>query len=147
MATTTIRVLIVDDFEPFRRFVRSLLQKTLAPRSIIEASDGAEALSLAEELQPNLILLDVGLPTLNGIEAAKRMREVAPQSKILFVSQESSPDVVAGALAVGAAGYLAKTDAGTELIIGVNAVLRGEKFISRKLSGHGSNENERSTIE
>ena len=94
MATSSIRVLVVDDSEPFRRVVCSILQNKLELRTIVEASDGVEAIELAQALQPDLILLDIGLPKLNGIEAARRIRELAPQSKILFVSQESSVDVV-----------------------------------------------------
>jgi DNA-binding response OmpR family regulator len=90
----------------------------------------------AEELQPDLILLDIGLPTLSGIEAARRIRELSPESRILFVSQESSADVVRGALAEGAKGYVVKTDARGELLTAVDAVLRGEQFVGRRFSGH-----------
>ena len=84
-----------------------------------------------------MILLDIGLPKLNGIEAARRIRKLSPQSKILFVSQESSADVVQEALATGARGYVVKTDAGSELLTAVDAVLRGERFVGRRFAGHG----------
>jgi DNA-binding NarL/FixJ family response regulator len=100
------------------------------------ASDGLEAVQKAEELKPDLILLDVGLPTLSGIEAARRIRKLSPESKILFVSQEPSPDVVREALGLGARGYVVKTDAGSELLEGVNALLRGDQFVNRRFSGH-----------
>jgi DNA-binding NarL/FixJ family response regulator len=115
---------VVDDYEPFRRIVCSLL----------EGSDGLEAVQKAEELRPDLILLDIGLPTLNGIEAARRIRKLSPESKILFVSQESSADMVQEAFRSGALGYVAKTDAGSELLTAVNAVLRGETFASSRLA-------------
>ena len=86
----------------FRRIVRSILQDKLEVRSIIEASDGVEAIELVQALQPDLILLDIGLPKLNGIKAARRIRELAPRSKILFVSQESSVDIVQAAFSTGA---------------------------------------------
>ena len=89
MATSSIRVLLVDDFDPFRRLLRSILQNEFELGAIVEASDGGEAIALAQALQPDLILLDIGLPKLDGIEAARRIRELAPRSKILFVSQES----------------------------------------------------------
>ena len=137
LATSSIRVLVVDDFEPFRRFVCSILQNKLELQTIVEASDGVEAIELAQTLQPDLILLDIGIPKVNGIEAARRMRELAPQSKILFVSQESSVDVVQAAFSVGAAGYVVKMDAGSELPTAVNAVLRGDRIVGSRFWGHG----------
>jgi CheY-like chemotaxis protein len=101
-----------------------------------EASDGLEAVRKAEELHPDLILLDIGLPSLNGIEAARRIHKVSPESKILFVSQESSVDMVREALGTGASGYVYKPDAGSELLSAVDAVLRGEQFVGARFSGH-----------
>ena len=101
-----------------------------------EVSDGLASGSESRRTAPDLILLDIGLPSLNGIEAARRIRRLSPESKILFVSQESSADVVREALGTGASGYIVKTDAGRELLEGVNAVLRGELFIGERFSGH-----------
>lgn len=101
-----------------------------------EASDGLEAVQKSEELQPDLIVLDIGLPSLNGIEAARRIRNLAPKSKILFLSQESSADVVQEALNSGALGYLIKTQAGSELLSAVDAVLQGREFLSSGFSGN-----------
>ena len=101
---------------------------------ICEASDGLETVRKAEQLQPDLILLDVGLPSLNGIEAARRICKVAPQSRILFVNQESSPDLMREALATGVRGYMVKTDGVSELLIVINVVLRGEQSVSRRLA-------------
>ena len=100
------------------------------------ASDGLEAVQKAEELQPDLILLDMGLPSLNGIEVARQIRKLSPNSKILFVSQESSADVVQEALGTGAQGYVVKSDAGSELLEGVNAVLRGDRFVGNRFAGY-----------
>jgi CheY-like chemotaxis protein len=100
------------------------------------ALDGLEAVQKAKELQPDLILLDIGLPLLNGIEVARQIRKLSPESKILFVSQESSADVVRGALGTGAQGFVFKSDAGRELLKGVNTVLQGEQFISGRFAGH-----------
>ena len=88
-----IRVLVVDDYAPFQRFVCSTLEQRPELQIVGKASDGLEAVQKAAELQPDLILLDIGLPTLNGIEAARQIRKLAPHSKILFLSQESSPEV------------------------------------------------------
>ena len=100
-----------------------------------EVSDGLQAVRTAEELQPDLVVLDIGLPSLNGIEVARRIRKLSPRSKILFVSQESSADLVREALGTGAHGYVVKTDAGRELLEGVSAVLRGEQFVGKRFSG------------
>jgi len=135
-SASSIRVLVVEDFEPFRRFVCSMLTKRSEIQIVAEASDGLEAVQKAEELQPDLIVLDIGLPTLNGIEAARRIRKLSPESKIVFISQESAADVVQEALALGALGYVVKAHAGSELLAAVEAVLEGRQFVSRGLSGH-----------
>jgi DNA-binding NarL/FixJ family response regulator len=127
---------VVDDYEPFRRFICSTLRKRPEFHIIGEISDGLNAVHKADELRPDLIVLDIGLPTLNGIEAAHRIRKLAPESKILFVSQESSADVVHEALALGALGYVVKAHAGSELLAAVEAILQNRQFIGSGLSGH-----------
>ena len=129
-----MRLLVVDDFARWRDFVLEKLRENHNLRVIGVASDGLEAVQKAEELQPDLILLDIGLPSLNGIEVARQIRKVSPKSKILFVSQESSADVVQGAFDAGAHGYVLKGDARRELLEGVNAVLRGERFVGTRFS-------------
>ena len=133
---SSVSVLVVEDYEPFRQYVCSTLGKRTDLHIVGEVADGLEAVQKAEELLPELILLDIGMPTLGGVESAQRIRELSPQSRILFVSQETSVHVVRGALAEGAKGYVAKTDARRELLTAVDAVLRGEQFVSRRLSGH-----------
>jgi len=128
------RVLVVDDYEPFRRFVCSTLGTRPELQIVGEASDGLEAVKKAEELQPDLVLLDVGLPSLNGIEAARRIRKLSPESKILFVSEERSWDIVEEALRTGAGGYVVKSDAKGELLPAVEAVLKGKQFVSASLA-------------
>jgi len=135
MPARSIRVLVVEDYEPFQRFVTSMLEALPELQIVCKVSDGLEAVQKAEELQPDLILLDIGLPSLNGIEVARQIRKLSPESKILFVSQESSADVVRGALGTGAQGFVVKSDARRELLEGVNAVLRGERFVSNRFSG------------
>jgi len=97
---------------------------------IFEVSDGLEAVHKAQTLLPDLVVLDIGLPSLNGIEAAKRIRKLSPKSKFLFLSQESSADIVQRAFTLGALGYVIKSHAEGDLLVAVEAVLRGEKFIS-----------------
>jgi DNA-binding NarL/FixJ family response regulator len=133
---SSVRVLVVEDYEPFRKFVCLTLNKRPQLQIVGEVSDGIEAVNKAEVLRPDLILLDVGLPSLNGIEAARRMRTVCPDSRIVFVSQESSADVVQEALSLGALGYVVKAHAGSELLAAVEAVLQGTQYVSSGLSGH-----------
>ena len=104
----TVRVLVVEDYAPFLQYIASILARTDDLQVICEASDGLEAVQRAEEFKPDLILLDVGLPTLNGIEAARQIRQLCPESKIIFVNQESDADIVQEALSFGALGYLKK---------------------------------------
>jgi len=132
-AASSVRVLVVEDFEPFRQVIRSLLRKRREFQVICEVSDGLEAVWKSEELQPDLILLDIGLPTLNGIEASRRIRRVAPKSRILILTQEFSPDVVQEALSLGAAGYVFKTQAGSDLLAAMDAVFQGKQFVSSGL--------------
>lgn len=136
LKTPIVRILVVDDFEPFRRFVCSKLGERPELQVVGEVSDGLEAVQKAEELRPDLIVLDIGLPTLSGIEAARRIRKLAPESKILFVSQESSADVVQEALSLGALGYVLKTHAASELLAAVEVVCQGNQFVRSGLSGH-----------
>jgi DNA-binding NarL/FixJ family response regulator len=136
MGTSTIRVLVVEDYEPFRRFVCSTLRKTPGVQLVGEVSDGLEAVRKAEEQQPDLILLDIGLPSLNGIEAARRIRKLSPISKIIFVSQEFSAEVVQEGFRLGALGYVVKARAASELLAAVEAVSQGRQFVSEKLSDH-----------
>jgi len=137
LAKSSIRILVVDDFEPFRRLLCSTLQDKLELPTIVEGSDGEEAIELAEALQPDLILLDIGLPKIDGIQAALRIQELARRSRILFVSQEQSIEVVQAAFSAGALGYVVKVDVGTELLNAVEAVLRDEMFVGRRFAGHG----------
>jgi DNA-binding NarL/FixJ family response regulator len=126
-------IVVVEDYEPFRRFICSTLGKRPELQIVGEASDGLEAVKKAWDLQPNLILLDIGLPTINGIEAACRISRLVPAAKILFVSQNNDADVVMAALSNGAKGYVCKQNAETDLLPAIEAVLRGDRFVSRGL--------------
>ena len=125
---------MVEDSEEFRKFICSTLGEKSELQIVGEDSDGLQALQRADELQPDLILLDIGLPSMNGIEAARRIRKLSPKSKILFVSQESSSDLVQETLALGALGYVVKSDAGKELLTAVEAVVQGRHYLSSGLS-------------
>ena len=127
---------MVDDYEAWRRFVCSTCQQFPQLRLVGEASEGLDALQKAQELQPDLVVLDVGLPRLNGIQAARRIREVSPKSKILFVSENRFLEVVEEALSTGAGGYVVKSDAGSDLLLAIDAVLQGKSFVSASLAGY-----------
>jgi DNA-binding NarL/FixJ family response regulator len=131
---SSLRMLVVEDYPPFRQFVCSMLGRKPELQVVGEAADGLEAVHKAEELRPDLIVLDIGLPALNGLEAARRIRKLAPESKIIFVTQESSADIVQEALRLGASGYVLKTNAGKELLTAVEAVRQGKQFIGGGLS-------------
>lgn len=134
MPLSTVRILVVDDYEPWRRFIASTLQKRPDLQIVGEGADGMEAIEKTQELQPDLILLDIGLPRLNGIKAALRIRECAPKARILFFTENSSPDIAEEALRTGD-GYIVKAGAAQELLPAVEAVLRGCKFVSTLLGG------------
>jgi two-component system, NarL family, nitrate/nitrite response regulator NarL len=128
--TSVTRILVVDDHEPWRRFACTALAVEQRLRVIGQASDGFDGVRKAQELQPDLVLLDVGLPGINGLQVAIRIAVVSPSSKILFLSLDRNVDIVRAALRIGY-GYVLKVDAGKELLPAVTAVLRGDSFVSR----------------
>src|SRR3989442_2004320 len=127
------RVLLVEDYEPFRQLICRELRQRPEFQVIGQASDGLQAIQQAESLQPDLILLDLGLPKLNGLEAARQIRGLAPGAKLLFVSQESSSDIVKETLRLGGQGYVHKARAKTDLLPAIDAVLAGKRFVSSSL--------------
>ena len=131
-----IRILVVDDYAPWCRFERLTLLAHEELQIVAECSDGEEAIKKTDELKPDLILLDISLPTLNGIEAARRIRQVSPNSKIVFVTENRSADIAEEALSTGVGGYVLKSNGATELLPAIYAVLNGKRFISASLSGH-----------
>jgi DNA-binding NarL/FixJ family response regulator len=128
-------VLIVDDHEPWLRFVSAAINAEPEWRVIGEACDGLKAVHMAQQLRPDLVMLDIGLPKLNGLEAAVRILEVSPASKILFVSENRSRDIAEHALSTGGSGYVVKSDASSDLVPAIRTVLAGRRFISASLAG------------
>jgi CheY-like chemotaxis protein len=125
-------VLLVDDYKPFLQVLQSILPADRF-HVLAHASDGIEAIKKAELLRPNLILLDIGLPRLSGIEVARTVKSFAPQTTILMLSQDASPDVIEEALKTGALGYVHKQRAQRELLIAIECVLAGKRFVSNGL--------------
>jgi DNA-binding NarL/FixJ family response regulator len=126
-------VLVVDDHHAVRNSICQLLSSVPELEVVCEASSGEEALEKVKEHLPDVILLDISLPGISGLEAAGRIRDISPVSLILFVSQHDSPQVVKRALSVGGHGYLLKSTAGLELIEAIRAVQRGKLFVSKSL--------------
>ena len=127
MDTPSIRILVVDDFEQWRQQVRSILETRPELCVIAEVADGLKAVQEAKELKPDLILLDIGLPNLDGLEAASRIRQVAPDAAIIFLTQNSDEETVQAAFRTGAQGYVLKAKASSELLPAIEQVLRNKR--------------------
>jgi len=128
-----LTILLVGDHASFRRLISTELQRR-EECQVLEAADGLEAIEKAERLQPDLILLDINLPKMNGFEVAKLVRGLAPAARVLFLSQESSPDLVRKALSLGVDGYVQKLSAGSDLLPAIAAALAGRRFVSRSVA-------------
>jgi CheY-like chemotaxis protein len=128
-------VLVVDDHARWRDTVCSMVKDYADCGLLREAEDGIEAVERATELKPQLILLDLDLPRLNGIDAANQITRSSPDSIILFLSMDNCPEVVCQALSTGAKGYVLKTDAGSELWPAIETVLQNKQYLSRGLRG------------
>ena len=135
-AAFPVRILVVDDFEPWRRSVCSILKVHPELHVVGEAADGWEAVQKARELKADLILLDMSMPGLNGIDAARRIRQIVPGTKMLFLTQVNDKDLVRAAFDTGAQAYILKTDASSRVLLSaIHAVLRGERFVSSGIKG------------
>jgi len=126
---------VVDDHEPWRRQLSSLVEQTGQWQIAGEAVDGLDAIAKAAAVQPDLILLDVELPSVNGLEAARRIVAADPGARILFVSGHREHDIIAAAMTTGACGYILKTNVAHELGPAMEAIRDGERFISAALAG------------
>ena len=133
---TSVRILVVEDFEPWRDFFRAELQRDLEVEIGGELSDATHIVQEVERLRPDLVLMDIGLASINGIEAAKLLHQCSPHTKILFVSENRSADIARKAMESGGNGYLVKIDVRKELLSGIRAVLAGRRFISASMAGH-----------
>jgi two-component system, NarL family, nitrate/nitrite response regulator NarL len=128
-----VRVLIADDFPAWRNFVRLEVKHKKSWQIVSEASDGVEAIQKACEFRPAVVVLDIGLPGLTGLEVAQCILRDLPATKILFLSENRSCEVVQESLRIGASGYVLKSDSAKDLLPAMAAVLRGEIFLSTNL--------------
>jgi DNA-binding NarL/FixJ family response regulator len=131
-----VAILIVDDFEPWRSTVRSMLGEDPDLEVVGESSDGLDAVVMSAAIRPHLVLLDIHLPKLNGLDAARQIREVSPGTKILFLSSYHGVDLMREALKIGA-GFVVKADAARDLLPIVRAVVRNEPFVRFRFLGDG----------
>jgi len=132
----TVRILVVDDHPVVRRGIRTLLGSRAEWEIVDEAQDGIEAVEKANHLKPDVILLDVSMPRMDGLEACRRIRKNVPQSEILIVTQHDSPQMMREALEAGARGYVVKSNAARDLLAAVEAVSRHLPF--RALNGQSA---------
>jgi len=130
---SAIRILLVDDFPQWQRFLRTRFESEHDLTIIAVANDGLEGLQKATELQPDLVLMDLRMPIMNGLEATRRICQVSPNSRILFITESSCRDLVAAAFEAGSCGYILKSDCGADLLTGIRAILAGKQFVSRSL--------------
>lgn len=131
----TRRIILADDHQLLRAGLRSLLAKERDLEVVAEAADGREAVALVTQHHPDLAILDIGMPNLNGIDAARQIRDVAPATKIIALSMHASPQFVGRMLEAGASGYLLKDSAYEELIQAIKTVLLGQVYLSRDITG------------
>jgi DNA-binding NarL/FixJ family response regulator len=129
-----LRILLVDDHSLVRAGMRSLLRDIAEVEVVAEASDGAEALAAAERERPDVVLMDIAMKGMNGLEAAARLRERQPEARIIILSMHTSEEYVLLALRAGAAAYLIKDSATSELELALKSVMRGETYLSPAIS-------------
>ena len=133
-ASSKIRVLLTDDHKLFRAGIRAVLQTLGDVEVVAEAADGREALRLVAAHRPDVILMDILMPSLNGLDAAARMARASPDTRVIMLSMNADEDSVLKALRAGAVGYLVKTADPAELELAIRTAVRGGKFLSSAVS-------------
>ena len=133
---TTLRLLLADDHALFRAGLRLLLREIADTEVVAEAGDGQEAIALAEQHRPDVVLMDISMKGRNGIEATAQIRRLLPDTRVIILSMLESEDFIAHALRAGASGYLLKDSAEPELELALAAVTRGETYLSPRVSKH-----------
>jgi DNA-binding NarL/FixJ family response regulator len=126
------RILVADDHDVVRHGLRSLIQERQHWKIVAEANDGSDAVAKANELKPDLAILDISMPSLNGLDATRQILTANPQAKILILTMHDSEQVIEDVLKAGARGYILKTDAASDLLLAIEALLAGQTFFTRK---------------
>jgi DNA-binding NarL/FixJ family response regulator len=129
-----LKVLIADDHEIVRQGLRSMLEAQRDCQVVGEAGDGRQAVTLTKELNPDVVILDIGMPTLNGLEATRQILKMRPQTKVLILTMHESDSVIREVLDAGARGYILKTDAGRDLVTAVDSLRRNKTFFTSRVS-------------
>lgn len=124
---------MADDFSQWRSVVRTILQDTPEFRIICEATNGEEAVQKAADHSPDIALLDIGMPILNGFEAAKRIQQICPNCRIIFLTQNNDIEIVQSAIRIGVGAYVLKANALSDLSVAISAVLDRTMFVSASL--------------
>jgi two-component system, NarL family, response regulator NreC len=132
---SVVRILIVDDLLPWQHLVRRILEPQANFKIIDTANDGLEAVQKTTQFQPDVVLIDIGLPGISGFEAARQIRLLSPASRILFVTEWRGPDFIQAGFEAGGLGYVLKSDVNSDLLAGIRAILRGQQFVSQSLKG------------
>jgi DNA-binding NarL/FixJ family response regulator len=129
-----LKILIADDHEIVRQGLRSMLEAQRDCQVVGEAADGRQAVALTKELNPEVVILDIGMPTLNGLEATRQILKMRPQTKVLILTMHESDSVIREVLDAGARGYILKTDAGRDLVTAVDSLRRNKTFFTSRVS-------------
>jgi DNA-binding NarL/FixJ family response regulator len=140
--TLSYNIILAEDHLVFRRTVKSKLEENSDFRIVGEAGDGLELLALLKDLTPDLIVLDITMPGLQGIEATRKIKEIYPEVKVLILTMHKDKEYLRQALAAGAKGYLPKEGADTELIPAIKEILGGRTYISPLMYRNGDRKEE-----
>jgi DNA-binding NarL/FixJ family response regulator len=129
-----LKLLLADDHEIVRQGLRSMLEAQRDCQIIGEAADGRQAVTMTKELNPDVVILDIGMPSLNGLEATRQILKIRPQTKVLILTMHESDSVIREVLDAGARGYILKTDAGRDLVSAVESLRRNKTFFTSRVA-------------
>jgi DNA-binding NarL/FixJ family response regulator len=131
---SALKLLLADDHEIVRQGLRSMLERQRDCEVVGEAADGRQAVTMTKELNPDIVVLDIAMPTLNGLEAARQILKMRPQTKVLILTMHESDSIIREVLDAGARGYILKTDAGRDLVAAVESLRRNKSFFTSRVS-------------